>query len=150
MNDTILNDLKDAMRQKNKVALTTLRALKAAVKNAAITKGGADAELNDEEILGVIRKQIKQRRDSIQQYNDNGRPELADAEQAEVDVLEGYLPQALSSEEITALVAEAMSETGATGKADMGKVMGAVQKKAAGRADGKALSQAVMQALSAL
>jgi len=148
LSDQLTNDMKTAMKAKDKTSLNTIRNLKSAIKNEAILKGGADTVLNDEEIITVIRKQVKQRQDSIQQYNDNRRPELAQTELEEVEVLEKYLPTPLTEEEISALVADAISETGATSKADMGKVMGLMQKKAEGKADGKTISQAVIKALS--
>ncbi len=144
----ILIDMKGAMRSKDTTALSTLRALKAAILNAQ--KSGADVELDDADILQLIRKQIKQRIDSEEQFTKAGRDELAQKEAAEIKVLETYLPSALSAEEIQVLVQEAITSTGASSKADMSKVMGAAQKKAEGRADGKALSSAVMQALATL
>ena len=148
LNETLLNDMKTAMKSKDKVALNTIRALRTAIKNAAIQKGGADTVLDDAEITAVIRKQVKQRQDSLAQYTEHGRPELAEVEQAEISVLEKYLPTPLSAEEIDALVADAITATGASTRADMGKVIGLVQKNAAGKADGKTISQAVMKALS--
>lgn len=148
LNDTLTQDMKNAMKAKDKVALNTIRNLKSAVKNEAIEQGGADTVLDDAQITVVIRKQIKQRQDSITQYSENGRPELAEIEQAEVDVLEKYLPTPLTADEIDAFVAEAIAETGATSRADMGKVMGIMQKKTDGRTDGKTISQAVIKALS--
>ena len=144
----LTEDLKSAMRSKDAVALNTLRAVKSAIKNAAIDKGGADAELDASETIALIRKQIKQRQDSIEQFTKAGRTELAEKEKAEIAVLERYLPAALTEEEVNAMVAEAFSETGASTRADMGKVMKVLQEKVAGRADGKTLSQAVQQALS--
>ena len=148
INESLMTDMKTAMKSKDKVALNAIRQLKSAIKNAAIEKGGADAILNDAEVMAVIRKQIKQRQDSITQYVENDRPELAEVEKAEVVVLENYLPAPLSQAEIEALVAEAVAETGASSRADMGKVMGLMQKKTEGKADGKTISQAVMKALS--
>ncbi len=145
---TLMDDIKTAMKAKDSVALTTLRALKSAIKNVAIEKGGADAELDEAESIAVIRKQIKQRQDSITQFEDAARPELADNEKAEIVVLEKYLPTPLTEAEITALVAESVSESGASSKADMGKVMKLAQEKSEGRADGKVLSGLVMKALS--
>ncbi len=145
---TLMDDIKTAMKAKDTVSLTTLRALKSAIKNVAIEKGGADAVLDEAETMAVIRKQIKQRQDSITQFEGANRPELADNEKAEIVVLEKYLPTPLSEEEITAIVAAAVSEAGATSKADMGKVMKLAQEKADGRADGKVLSGLVMKALS--
>ena len=146
--DQLTEDLKTAMKAKDTVALNTLRALKSAVKNAAIEKGGADAVLDDAETVNVIRKQVKQRQDSIAQFEDAGRSELADKEKTEIAVLEKYLPAALSADEIGEIVSAAIAETGASSRADMGKVMKIVQEKAAGRADGKTLSQEVMKHLS--
>ncbi len=129
------------------MALAALRALKSALKNAAIEKGGAEAELTEAESVAVIRKQVKQRLDSIEQYQQAGRSELAAKEQAEIEILERYLPAPLSGTEIAAMVDDAVAETAASSKADMGKVMKILQERAAGRADGKTLSQAVMRRL---
>ncbi|MFC5049591.1 GatB/YqeY domain-containing protein [Rubritalea spongiae] len=148
MNDQLTADMKDAMKSKDKIALSTIRALKTAIKNAAIEQGGADAVLDDAAVMGIIRKQIKQRQDSVEQFNSANRPELADNELAEIAVLEKYLPAAMSDDDIATAVAEAIAETGATSRAQMGQVMGVLQKKTEGRADGKTLSQAVMKALS--
>lgn len=148
MNDTLMADMKTAMKAKDKLALTTIRALRSAIKNSAIEQGGADAVLDDTAIISIIRKQVKQRLDSIEQFNTAGRPELAENEQAEITVLGKYLPQAMTEEQINTAVAEVIAETGAASRADMGKVMGLLQQKTAGRADGKILSQAVMKALS--
>ncbi|MBL9155160.1 MAG: GatB/YqeY domain-containing protein [Verrucomicrobiales bacterium] len=143
----ITEDMKQAMRDKNAVALNTIRMLKSAIKNAAIEKGGASAELNDAETVAVIRKELKKRQDSIEQFEKAGRQDLADKEKEELAVLQGYLPQPLSAGEIEKLIDDAIAETGATSKKDMGQVMKLVQERAAGRADGKALSQAVMAKL---
>ncbi len=145
---TLMDDIKAAMKAKDTVALTTLRALKSAIKNAAIEKGGADAELDEAESIAIIRKQIKQRQDSITQFTEAGRAELAENEQAEIAVLDRYLPTPLTEDEIATLVTESITEAGASSKADMGKVMKLAQEKAAGRADGKVLSSLVMKALS--
>jgi len=143
-----MSDLKDAMKARDTVALTTLRALKTALTNAAIESGNKDNVVSDADALALVRKQIKQRNDSIEQFQSAGRTELADNEKAEIVVLEKYLPAALGAEEVSAIVADAISETGASSRADMGKVMKIVQEKVAGRADGKALSQEVMKHLS--
>jgi uncharacterized protein YqeY len=142
------NDIKDAMRAKDMPRLNTLRMLKSALKNAAIEKGGADAVLDDAESAAIIRKQIKQRQDSIEGFEKGGRPELAASEKTEIEVLSGYLPKGLSTEEIAALVKEAISESGATSKQQMGAVMKIATAKAAGRADGRALSSEVQKQLS--
>ena len=142
------NDIKDAMRARDMARLNALRMLKAAMKNAAIEKGGAESVLEDAEAAAVVRKQIKQRQDAIESFEKGGRPELAANERAEIEVLSGYLPKALSAEEIAHLVKEAIAEAGATSKQQMGAVMKIVTAKAAGRADGKTLSAAVQKLLS--
>ncbi|MDE0593884.1 MAG: GatB/YqeY domain-containing protein [Roseibacillus sp.] len=141
-------DLKDAMRAKDTLALSTLRAVKSALKNAAIGQGGADTVLDETQTVSIIRKQIKQRQDSVEQFSKGGRSELAEKESAEIAILERYLPAALTPEEVSAMVQAAIAETGASSRAEMGKVMKIVQEQSAGRVDGKTLSQAVMQALS--
>ena len=100
MNNTLTVDMKTAMKAKDKLALTTIRALKSAIKNAAIELGGADTILDDTAIIGIIRKQVKQRLDSIEQFTAAGRTELAENEQAEILVLEKYLPTAMTEDEI--------------------------------------------------
>ena len=142
------SDLKDAMRAKDAAKLGVLRMLKAAVKNAAIEKGGATAELDDAEATQVIRKQVKQRQDSIESFENGGRPELAAKEKEELAMLNAYLPQAMSADELAAAVRETIAETGATSRAQMGAVMKALQTKIAGRADGKTLSQEVQRQLA--
>ena len=141
------NDIKDAMRARDMPRLNTLRMLKAAMKNAAIEKGGADAVLDDVEASAIIRKQIKQRQDSIEGFEKGGRPELAANEKLEIEVLSAYLPQALSAEEVSSIVKEAIAEAGATSKQQMGAVMKIVTAKAAGRTDGRTLSSEVQKQL---
>jgi len=153
MSDTTLsqqvNDaMKDAMKARDTAALNVLRALKSAIKNTAIEKHGADSDLDDPEVMAVVRKQIKQRQDSLESFEKAGRDDLAATEKAEMEVLAKFLPAGLSESEIEAIVESAIAETGATSKKDMGQVMKLVQEKAAGRADGKALSQAVMKRLN--
>jgi uncharacterized protein YqeY len=148
LSQQITEDMKAAMREKNKLALNTIRMLKSAIKNAAIEKGGADAELEDAEVVAVIRKEVKKRQDSVEQFAAAGRTELVDQEKEEIEVLNGYLPEPLSAEEIETIVAAAIAEVGATSRKEMGQVMKIVQEKTAGRADGKTLSQAVMSKLS--
>ncbi|CAN5741749.1 GatB/YqeY domain-containing protein [soil metagenome] len=140
-------DLKDAMRAKDAGRLSVLRMLKSAIKNAAIEKGGASAELDDAEATQVIRKQVKQRQDSIESFEKGGRPELAEKEKEELAMLTPYLPQAMSGDELAAAVRATIAETGATSRAEMGAVMKALQAKLAGRADGKTLSQEVQRQL---
>ncbi|MCX6968442.1 MAG: GatB/YqeY domain-containing protein [Verrucomicrobia bacterium] len=142
------NDLKEAMKAKQAERLGVLRMLKAALKNLAIEKGGPAAALDDAESTAVIRKQVKQRQDSIESFTKGGRPELAAKEQAEMEILNSYLPKAMSPEDLAALVKEAIAEAGATSKAQMGAVMKIASAKAAGRTDGKALSMEVQRQLT--
>jgi uncharacterized protein YqeY len=146
--ERIDGDLKEAMKARETQRLGVIRMLKAALKNAAIEKHGVTGQLDDAEALAVVRKQVKQRQDSMEGFTRGGRPELAEQEQQELAILSAYLPQQLGPEEITKLVAEAVAEAGATSKAQMGAVMKLVQAKAAGRADGKALSQEVQRQLA--
>ena len=147
LSQQINDDLKSAMREKNTVALTVLRGLKSALKYAAIEQGGADAELAGPEAVAVIRKQIKQRQDSIESFKAGGRDDLIATEQAELDILEKYLPAGLSDDEVAAMVDAAIAETGAESRKDMGGVMKLLQERTAGRADNKTLSQLVMSKL---
>ena len=148
MNEKIMEVMKDAMRAKDSLRLNVVRALKSAVKYAAIEKGGAEGELDDTEVMGVVRKEIKKRQDSATMYKDGGRAELAEKEEAEIAVLEKFLPEGLSDDEVGKLADEAVAEVGATSRKEMGAVMKVLQEKVAGRADNKALSQAVMSRLS--
>jgi len=142
------NDIKEAMKAKDMARLNPLRMLKSALKNAAIEKGGAEGVLDDVEASAIIRKQIKQRQDAVEGFEKGGRPELAATEKAEIELLSVYLPKGLSAEELTALVKDAIAESGATTKQQMGAVMKIASAKAAGRADGKALSAEVQKQLA--
>lgn len=142
------NDLKEAMKARDAARLGTLRMVKAALKNAAIEKGGADAVIDDELATSVLRKQIKQREDAAAGFEQGGRPELAAKEKEEIVLLAAYLPTPLTLEEIVVLVKESIAEVGASSKAQMGAVMKAAQAKAQGRADGKILSAEVQKLLS--
>src|SRR4029434_1355266 len=133
-------DLKEAMRAKDTTKLGVLRMLKSALKYAAIAKSGAEAELNEAEAAPVMRKQAKQRQDSIESFEKGGRAELVEKEKEELAILNGYLPQPMSADEISKVVRETIAEAGATSRAQMGAVMKALQAKVAGRVDGKALS----------
>jgi uncharacterized protein len=146
--ERIDSDLKEAMRAKDTTKLTVLRMLKSALKYAAIAKPGAEAELSDAEAAQVIRKQAKQRQDSIESFEKGGRADLAQQEQKELSILNSYLPQAMSADQVEKAVREAIAEVGATSKAQMGAVMKALQAKVAGRADGKTLSQEVSRQLT--
>lgn len=141
-------DIKDAMKAKDVARLSALRMLKSSLKYAAIEKGaGGEGELADAEVLVVVRKRIKQCQDAVEGFVKGGRPEKADKEKAEIALLESYLPAGLSADELASLVRDAIVETGATGKAQMGAVMKAVMAKAAGRADGKAVNAEVQKQL---
>lgn len=146
--ERIDHDLKEAMKARDAEKLAVLRMLKAALKNTAIEKRGATGQLDDAEAAAVIRKQVKQRQDAIEGFEKGHRPELAAKERLELDILNAYLPKQLSPAEISALVKDAIAEAGANSKAQMGAVMKIVQTKAAGRADGKALSHEVQKQLS--
>jgi uncharacterized protein YqeY len=137
----IISDLTASMKARDAPRTSTLRMVKAAVMNREIEKG---AELDDEEMMQLLRSLVKQRRDSVEQYEKGGRQELADKEKTEIEVIEAYLPQAASGEEIEAAVAAAISETGASTMKDMGRVMKAVQSALAGKnADGRTVSEIV-------
>ena len=148
LSERVDSDLKTAMREKNAVKLGVLRMLKAALTNATIEKSGADSELTDAEAIQVIRKQVKQRQDSIESFEKGGRADLAAKEKDELSILQSYLPQGISADEISKVVRETIAEVGATSKAQMGAVMKALQAKVAGRADGKTLSTEVQRQLS--
>jgi uncharacterized protein YqeY len=145
LKERITEDMKAAMRAKEAARLLTIRGLLAAMKQKEVDER---IELDDAAVIGIVDKLIKQRKDSISQFGAAGRTDLVDKETAELQVLEGYLPQRLSAEEITAAVAAIVVELGATGPGDMGKVMGAVKSKLAGKADMGLVSAAVKQALS--
>src|SRR6266571_4099092 len=127
MQERIDSDLKDAMRAKDTTKLGVLRMLKSALKYAAIAKSDAEAELSEAEAAQVIRKQAKQRQDSIESFEKGGRAELAKKEKEELSILNAYLPQAMSADELAKVVRETISEVGATSKTQMGAVMKALQ-----------------------
>jgi len=141
-------DLKEAMRAKDATKLNVLRMLKSALKYAVIAKSDAEAELSDAEAVQVIRKQAKQRQDSIESFEKGGRAELADKEKQELAILNTYLPQGMTPDELAKVVRETIAELGATSKAQMGAVMKALQAKVGGRADGKTLSSEVQKQLT--
>ena len=136
-----------AMKAKETVRLASLRAIKAAIMLAK-TAEGATGEITDPEIIKIIQKLVKQRKESAQQYTDAGRPELAENELAEAAVMEVYLPKQLTEAELEAELAKIIAEVGATKPQDMGKVMGVATKKLAGLADGRAISAAVKKLLA--
>jgi uncharacterized protein YqeY len=147
LKDQIIADMTAAMKAKDTARTSTLRLLKAAIMNRE--KEGGDA-LTDEDVTKLLRSQMKQRRDSVEQYQKAGRQDLVDKEQAELAIIETYLPQAASPEDIDQAVADAIAETGASTMKDMGAVMKAAMAKLAGKnADGKAVSESVKAKLAA-
>lgn len=142
-----MEQLKQAMRDKNEAALRTLRAIKSAIL-VEKTSVGAKETLTEAEEVKIIQKMIKQRKDSIAIFTEQNRHDLAEKEQEEVAVLENFLPQQLSAEELQAAVREIIAQTGAASAADLGKVMGQASKQLAGRADGKAIADMVKSLLS--
>ena len=137
---------KDAMRAKDKLRLTTIRMVMAAIKQREVDER---IELGEEDIIAILTKMVKQRKDSKAQYEDAGRPELAETEAAEIQVIEAFLPQPLSEEEVTSLIANAISATGAAGMQDMGKVLAELKPKITGRADMGKVSGLVRNQLNA-
>ena len=129
---TITEDMKAAMRAREAARLSTIRLLLAAIKQKEVDER---IDVSDADVVGIIDKMIKQRRESITQFDAGGRPELAAAEHAEIEILQAYLPQPLSAAEVEALIAEAIADTGASGPAAMGKVMAALKPRLAGRVD---------------
>ena len=138
-------DLKESMRSKDELGTSVLRMLKSAVKYKEVEPGGH--ALEDPGVLAVVQTLIKQRRESVEQFRAGGRPELADAEEAEAEVIAAYLPAELSDDELRAIVAQAVAETGASSPKDMGQVMKAAMPQVAGRADGKRVSALAQEAL---
>ena len=145
LKEQITEDMKAAMRAKDSARLGTIRLLTAAMKQKEVDER---IELTDAHVLAIIEKMIKQRKDSIAQFETGGRKDLADNEKAELEVLSAYMPAAMSDAEIQAQVAAAVAETGAAGPQDMGKVMGVLKPKLAGRADMTVVSGLVKAALS--
>jgi hypothetical protein len=148
--EQITEDLKSAMRAKDKVRLRTLRSLRAAITNKEIDKRqeGEGGELDEQEQLALVRKQVKQRKDSIEQYEKAGRDDLVEKEQAEIDVLDDYLPQPLTDEELEEKISAIIDDVGAETMADMGPVMGRAMSELRGRADGSRVQQIVREMLS--
>lgn len=144
MRAKISNDLKGAMKAGEKQRVATLRLINAAIQSAEIE---AKKDLDDAGILAVMTKMVKQRRDSIEQYTNGGRPDLAETEQAEIAIIEAYLPKQMDESEVAAAVQSAIQEAGAASAKDMGKVMGVLKAKHAGKMDFQKASAAVKAAL---
>lgn len=143
----IMGELKTAMLAKNEKALRSLRAIKAAILLAKTSEGAA-GEIKEEDEIKLLQKLVKQRKDSLEIFQQQNRIDLAQKEQEEIEIIEKFLPKQLSADELRAEVAAVISEVGATSPADMGKVMGAATKKFAGKADGKTISALVKELLS--
>ncbi|MHC9536226.1 GatB/YqeY domain-containing protein [Dellaglioa sp. BT-FLS60] len=143
--ETLNNDLKQAMKAKDKQTLSTVRMLKAAVTNEEI-KAGHELSTDDETVL--LARELKQRKESYAEFKSAGRDDLLESLDMEITIVEKYLPEQLSADEITNIVKEVISQVGATSKADFGKVMGAVIPKLKGRADGKVISETVKSLLN--
>lgn len=141
-------DIKAAMIAKDKVALAATRAIKAAILLAKTAEGAVKEEIEDAEVVKIISKLVKQRKESAAIYTEQNRTDLAENELAEAAAMEKYLPKALSEEEVEAAVREVLAEVGASSMADMGKVMGTATKKLAGQADGRIISAIVKKLLS--
>lgn len=142
--DQIKSELNTALKEKNEIKVSTLRFLISGLNNKFIELQG---ELTDEDVLGVIAKQVKERKESIVAYTSAGRNELAQKEEAEMAILSTYLPQQLTSQEVEKVVDEVISQTNASGLADFGKVMGAVMAKLKGQTDGNIVSELVKKKL---
>lgn len=147
LKDTLQNDLKVAMIAKDELKLSTIRMLKSAIQYHEIQKGGAGYEATDEDVLDVIGKEIKKRREAIELYEKGGRQELADKEKGELEILQGYLPQQMSEDEVGKIIEQTIIETGAKTMQDMGKVMSSLIPKIKGKADTTMVSNLVRQKL---
>ncbi|MBP3038915.1 GatB/YqeY domain-containing protein [Bacillaceae bacterium Marseille-Q3522] len=139
------NDIKQAMKNKEKEKLTVIRMMKASLQNETIKIGH---DLNEDEELTVLSREVKQRKDSLREFEQAGRSDLADKVRSELEYVQLYMPKQLSNDEVTAIVKSAIAETGAASKADMGKVMAAVMPKVKGKADGALVNKLVQQHLS--
>ena len=141
--ERIDSDLKVAMKSSEKIRVSTLRMVKASLKNLEIEKG----ELSDDDVIGVLSTQAKQRRESISEFEKGGRQDLADRERKELAVILGYLPEQLSEEELAGIILENIKETGASSLKDMGRLMKSLMPRVKGRADGKLVSRKVKELL---
>ncbi len=142
----VMEKMKEAMKAKDKVALESLRAIKSALLLAS-TESGSDGEMSEQAEIQLVQKLVKQRKDSATIFIEQGRQDLADPELAQIAVIEQFLPEQMSEEEVEKVVVETIASTGAEGMKDMGKVMGIISKKLAGQADGKTISTIVKSKL---
>jgi hypothetical protein len=145
LSERLNEDMKQAMKSQDKFKLSVIRMVRAAIKNIEIDQRKT---LDDNEVLDVLNREIKQRKDSLQEFEKAGRADLADNIKAELAILTEYMPQQLTEEEVKAIVQQTIQEVGASSKADMGKVMSALMPKVKGRADGKLVNRLVQQILS--
>jgi uncharacterized protein YqeY len=145
LNERLNEDMKQAMKSQDKFRLSVIRMIRSAIKNVEIDQRKT---LDDSEVLDILSREIKQRRDSLLEFEKAGRDDLAVTVKAEIDVIAVYLPQQLTEEEVKEIVQQTISEVGASSKADMGKVMSALMPKVKGRADGKLVNQVVQQSLN--
>ena len=149
--DTILNDLKEAMKARDAARLQVLRSLKAKILEKEISlRSGGKAEISEDQVVEVLVKAAKQRRESIEQFEKGGREDLAQAERAELEIIASYLPAQMGEEEIRAAVKQGIEETGAAGMQDMGRLMGLMMGRLKGKADGSAVNRIVKEELGAL
>ncbi|MFC0298259.1 GatB/YqeY domain-containing protein [Geobacillus jurassicus] len=144
--DRLNDDMKQAMKNKEKEKLSVLRMLKAALQNEAIKLG--KSPLSEDEELTVLSRELKQRKDSLQEFENAGRSDLVEKVKTEIDIVQSYMPKPLTEEELRELIEQTIKEVGASSKADMGKVMGAIMPKVKGRADGSLVNKLVQQQLS--
>ena len=142
----IMNQMKEAMKSKNQIALEALRAMKSEI--LLLKTSGGDGNVSDAQEIALLQKLIKQRKEAAEQFTANGRNELAEKELAQEEVIQGFLPQQLSAEELEAKIKEIIAETGATSGKDMGKVMGAASAQLAGKAEGKLIADTVKRLLN--
>jgi Uncharacterized conserved protein len=147
--EKVSDDIKAAMLAKEKVKLEALRGIKKEFLEAKTAKG-SDGELTDEQAVKILQKMVKQRKDSASIYTEQSRPELAENELAEAQVIEAYLPQQMSDEELTAAIQAIVAQVGATGPKEMGKIMGVASKQLAGKAEGRLISEKVKSILNSL
>ncbi len=144
LTERLNEDMKQAMKNKDKFRLSVIRMIRSSIKNLEIEQ---KRTLDDSEVLDILQREVKQRKDSLQEFTKAGRDDLAADVQAEIDIISEYLPEQMTEEEIKAVVQQTIQEVGASSKADMGKVMGVLMPKVKGRADGRLVNQIVQQFL---
>jgi len=148
LQEKIQDDLKKALKARDETKVSTLRLLLAAVKNLEIAKGGAGYKANEEDIVSVLQKEVKQRKESVESYKAGNRQDLVDKETKELEILENYLPEQMSEDEIRLFVSQAIAKAGATSVTDIGRVMGELSSQLKGRADLSLVSKIAREHLS--